>query len=491
MAVPGTVIAGYRVERMLGEGGMGAVYLAAHPALPRHDAIKVLSRRFTDDREFRARFEREANLAAGLDHPNIVAVYNRGEDQGRLWIAMQYVSGADAAQAMSADPSSMTPERALRIVTEVGKALDYAHQSGLLHRDVKPANFLLSPRLGEEERVLLTDFGIAKSMSDTEELTQDGDLLATVAYASPEQLLGGPVNHRADIYSLACSFFRLLTGRNPFVGTVPTVVLMGHLNEPPPRATDLRRDLSPAVDQVLARAMAKQPNERFGTCREFTDALRAAMAGVGPTAPARTSAQSRYRWPVAVAGSVLAAAAVAGAIILPQSSTTGAASAPRATTVGPTTAAAPKPTSVGQAKTDNPQFFGRQIALAEYASYDRSTVHLHPSGPTQFLADLGFRYDPRYSNVDAAEHNRAVRDLASELEPKGSPDGLDFLVLLRSDDKAGGGGIAGVSSNLIRLDSTIIVVDDPAVIEVIRNWSPQGEAILLDKLLPLLRREVK
>ncbi|MFE6923303.1 serine/threonine-protein kinase [Nocardia sp. NPDC057663] len=484
------MIAGYRVERMLGEGGMGAVYLAAHPALPRYDAIKVLSRRFTDDREFRARFEREANLSAGLDHPNIVAVYNRGEDQGRLWIAMQYVSGADAAQTMSADPSSMTPERALRIVTEVGKALDYAHQSGLLHRDVKPANFLLSPRLGEEERVLLTDFGIAKAMSDTEELTQDGDLLATVAYASPEQLLGGPVNHRADIYSLACSYFRLLTGRNPFVGAVPTVVLMAHLNEPPPRATDLRHDLPPAIDQVLARAMAKRPDERFGTCREFTDALRAAMAGVGPTTPVRASAQPRYRWPIAVAGCVLVAAVVVGAIVWPQSSTTGAA-APRASTAAPTTAATPKPTSVGQAKAGNPQFLGRQIALAEYTSYNRSTVHLHPSGPTQFLADLGFRYDPRYSNDAAAERNRVVADLASELEPIGSTDGLDFLVLLRSDDKAGGGGIAGVSSNLIRLDSTIIVVDDPAVIEVVRNWSPQGEAILLDKLLPLLRREVK
>ncbi|GEM33021.1 hypothetical protein NN3_40280 [Nocardia neocaledoniensis NBRC 108232] len=490
MAVPGTVIAGYRVERMLGEGGMGAVYLAAHPTLPRRDAVKVLSRRFTDDREFRARFEREANLAAGLDHPNIVAVYNRGEDQGRLWIAMQYVSGADAARMMSDDPASMTPHRALRIVSEVGKALDYAHRSGLLHRDVKPANFLLSPRSGEEERVLLTDFGIAKAMSDTEELTQDGDLLATVAYASPEQLLGGPVNHRADIYSLACSFFRLLTGRNPFIGTVPTVVMMGHVNEPPPRATDIRRDLPPAVDDVLARAMAKLPDERFGTCREFTDALRAAMAGTGPTAAGRTSAQPRPRWPIAVAGSALAAVVAFGAIVWSQPSSTGAAT-PQASTVGSTTTAAPKPTSLAQAKADNPQFFGRQIALAEYASYDRSAVHMHPSGPTQFLTGLGFRYDPRYANDTAAERDKAVTDLARELEPMGTPDGLEFLVLLRSDAKAGGGGMAGISSSLIRLHSTIIVVDDPAVIEVVRNWSPGGEAVLLDKLLPVLRREVK
>ncbi|MFD3507590.1 serine/threonine-protein kinase [Nocardia sp. NPDC058666] len=487
MSAPGNIIAGYRIERLLGEGGMGAVYLAAHPTLPRHDAIKVLSRRFTGDREFRARFEREANLAAGLDHPNIVSVYNRGEDRGQLWIAMQYVSGSDAAQAMSAAPQSMTPDRALRIVTEVGKALDYAHRSGLLHRDVKPANFLLSPRSGEQERVLLTDFGIAKSTTDTEELTQDGDLLATVAYASPEQLLGGAVDHRADIYSLACSFFRLLTGRNPFVGTVPTVVMMAHLNQPPPRATDLRHELPVGVDRVLEVAMAKRPDQRFGTCGEFTDALRAAMTGAQVRAPVGAPDRSSRQWLVAGAAAVLAIAVAVGVAVWPQPSSTGATAAVASTVMS--TAASPKPTSVGQAKSDNPQFLGRQILLAEYPSYGEGIVYLHPGGPTQFLTDLGFRYHPRYSNAEANNSTKAFRHWSRELEPTGS-DGLDYLVLVRTDDKAGG-GMAGVSTDLIGLRSTIIVVDDLAAVAAIQNWTPEGEAVLLEKLLPLLRRDVK
>lgn len=153
------------------------------------DAIKVLSGELSSNHEFRGRFEREANLAAGLDHPNIVSVYNRGEEHGQLWIAMQYVDGTDASAELARDPHSMTPLRALRIVTEVGKGLDYAHRRGLLHRDVKPANFLLStPEDDDEERVLLTDFGVAKSADDATELTQTGSFVATIAYAPPEQL---------------------------------------------------------------------------------------------------------------------------------------------------------------------------------------------------------------------------------------------------------------------------------------------------------------
>lgn len=218
---PGTIVGGYRIQRVLGAGGMGTVYLAKHPSLPRMDALKVLSGHLSADNEFRARFEREANLAAGLDHPNIVSVYNRGEENGQLWIAMQYVDGTDAAAELERDPRAMTPQRALRIVTEVGKGLDYAHRRGLLHRDVKPANFLLSAEHDEEERVLLTDFGVAKSSEDTTDLTQTGSFVATIAYAPPEQLAGGRLDHRADIYSLACAFYKLLTGQNPYPATSP------------------------------------------------------------------------------------------------------------------------------------------------------------------------------------------------------------------------------------------------------------------------------
>ncbi|QIS09057.1 serine/threonine-protein kinase [Nocardia arthritidis] len=297
---PGTIVGGYRIQRVLGQGGMGTVYLAKHPSLPRMDALKVLSAELSQDREFRGRFEREANLAAGLDHPNIVSVYNRGEEHGQLWIAMQYVDGTDASAELARDPHSMNPLRALRIISEVGKGLDYAHRKGLLHRDVKPANFLLSAADGEEERVLLTDFGVAKSSDDTTELTQTGSFVATIAYAPPEQLSGAPLDHRADIYSLACSFFKLLTGRNPYPSTQPALVMMGHLHEPPPVATAVNPGLPAAVDHIFAKAMAKNPAERYSTCREFTDAAANALkpgynpvsTNTSPPTPSRSSTRT-------------------------------------------------------------------------------------------------------------------------------------------------------------------------------------------------------
>ncbi|WP_067818991.1 serine/threonine-protein kinase [Nocardia inohanensis] len=278
MIGPGTVLGGYRIERALGSGGMGTVYLAQHPALPRYDALKVLWPHLVSDVEFRARFEREAKLAATLDHPNIVAVQNRGEDEGCLWIALQYVPGTDAATAAERDPAGMTPERALRIVTEIGKGLDHAHRHGMLHRDVKPANFLLAPQTHGEERVLLADFGIAKSADGNTELTRTGTFMATVAYASPEQLSGGRLDARSDIYSLACSFYRLLTGQTPFPGTQPLEVMLGHINEPPPQISTVRPELNPALDEVMNRALAKDPARRFASCLEFTDAAAAALA---------------------------------------------------------------------------------------------------------------------------------------------------------------------------------------------------------------------
>ncbi|UGT39651.1 protein kinase [Nocardia yamanashiensis] len=275
---PGTVLGGYRIERVLGSGGMGTVYLAQHPALPRYDALKVLWPHHATDAEFRARFEREAKLAATLDHPNIVTVHNKGEDEGCLWIALQYVPGTDAASAVERDPVGMTPQRALRIVGEIGKGLDYAHDRGLLHRDIKPANFLLAPQEGGEERVLLADFGIAKQSDGNTELTRTGTFLATIAYASPEQLSGGQLDARSDIYSLACSFYRLVAGQTPFPGTQPLEVMMGHVNQPPPRLTALRPDLPAAMDAVLSRALAKDPAHRYRSCQEFSEAAAAALA---------------------------------------------------------------------------------------------------------------------------------------------------------------------------------------------------------------------
>ena len=280
----GTLISGYRIEKVLGAGGMGTVYLADDPVLPRQAALKVLSSELSAESAFRTRFLREADIAAGLDHPNIVAVYSRGETEaGQLWIAMQYVAGTDAERDTVA--GRITPARAVRITAAVAAALDYAHRRGLVHRDVKPANFLLAApdTDGGDERILLADFGIARALDEAVGLTGTGNLVMTVAYAAPEMLVGGgPVDGRADIYSLGCSLFRMLTGTAPFAGAGGTAATMAaHLYAPPPRVTELRPDLPAALDSVIATALAKDPAQRYATAREFTAAATAALDSAG------------------------------------------------------------------------------------------------------------------------------------------------------------------------------------------------------------------
>ena len=272
----GVVVSGYRIERALGSGGMGTVYLAADPVLPRSVALKVLSTELSVDATFRARFLREADLAATLDHPNIVSVYSRGESEsGQLWIAMQYVPGSDAQQ--ECDAGRMTPARAVRIVGEVAKALDYAHRKGLVHRDVKPANFLLGE---DDERILLADFGIARALDDAVALTGTGAVMATVAYAAPEMLVPGeaPVDGRADVYALGCALYRMLSGQTPYAssGGVPAV-LAAHLYAPPPTLSAASPGLPAALDVVIATAMAKDPTQRYPTAGALAAAAAAAL----------------------------------------------------------------------------------------------------------------------------------------------------------------------------------------------------------------------
>lgn len=281
-----SIFAGYRIERVLGAGGMGTVYLARHPDLPRSEAIKVLSPELSRDPAFRARFLREAEVAASLDHPNIVSIHQRGEYEGRLWIAMQYVEGTDADAALTS--GAMDTSRAVRIISEVGKALDYAHQRGVVHRDVKPANFLLSGG-GEDERVLLADFGIARALGDVG-LTATGSVLATLAYAAPEVLAGQPSDGRSDLYSLGCSLFRLLTGRNPYFHADGAMAVMAaHLHQPPPLVSESAPWLPQQIDWVIAKAMAKEPAQRFTTAREMADAATHALGGDGASAGAHSA----------------------------------------------------------------------------------------------------------------------------------------------------------------------------------------------------------
>ncbi|MBW8710319.1 MAG: serine/threonine protein kinase, partial [Mycobacterium sp.] len=213
----GATFAGYTIVRMLGSGGMGEVYLAQHPRLPRRDALKVLPESVSADSEYRQRFNREADIAATLWHPHIVGVHDRGDFDGQLWISMDYVDGTEAARLLRERyPNGMSKAEVADIVTAVAEALDYAHERGLLHRDVKPANILLSQPESDDQRIMLADFGIARWANDISGLTATNMTVGTVSYAAPEQLLGAQLDGRADQYALAATAFHLLTGAPPF-----------------------------------------------------------------------------------------------------------------------------------------------------------------------------------------------------------------------------------------------------------------------------------
>jgi serine/threonine protein kinase len=276
----GEIVAGFRIERLLGSGGMGEVYLVHHPRLPRLDALKLLPTATSADHTYRERFQREADLAARLDHDNVVTVYDRGEADGQLWIHMKYVPGEDAAAALRKG-GPFTATRALHTITRVAAALDDAHRHGLLHRDVKPANILLgTPAIpGDPERIFLTDFGIAKGVGEAADLTPSGHFAASLDYASPEQIQVQKLDGRSDQYALGCVLFQLLTGSVPFPGEGAWARMNAHLTAPVPRVGQLRPGLPPAVQTVLERALAKDPDHRFQTCVAMATALASALRG--------------------------------------------------------------------------------------------------------------------------------------------------------------------------------------------------------------------
>src|SRR6516164_10913489 len=268
----GEVFAGYTIIRRLGTGGMGQVYLAQHPRLPRRDALKILPTELTANDEFRQRFNREADLAASLYNEHIVGIHDRGEYEGQLWISMDYVEGTDAAKLQRTKyPSGMPKADVVEIISAVADALDYAHSRGLLHRDVKPSNILLteaSPR----RRILLADFGIARELGEISGLTATNMLVGTTAYCAPEQLQGSDMDGRADQYALGCTAFELLAGSAPFHGSTPAVVITQHLSAPPPQISERRPELAD-LDGALAKALAKKPDDRYPTCADFAAAL--------------------------------------------------------------------------------------------------------------------------------------------------------------------------------------------------------------------------
>ena len=323
----GEVFAEYTIVRRLGSGAMGEVYLVEHPRLPRRDALKVMAPRVSTDSEYRERFNREAQNAAALSHPGIVTVYDRGEFDGQLWLSMDYVEGTDASRLLEKQyRHGLPPDEVVRIVTAVADALDYAHQRQLLHRDVKPANILLAQLDSGGWRAMLADFGIARRVDDSRGLTQSNIAVGTVAYAAPEQLMGLPLDGRADQYSLAATAFELLTGTHLYRDRNPAVVISQHVSAPPPPIAERKPELS-GLGPVLSKALAKSPADRYDTCTDFAKALGRQLDGVadelgvndatmaatpvGLARHHRKAAKSRMQ-PLAIAAVIAVALLIAG-----------------------------------------------------------------------------------------------------------------------------------------------------------------------------------
>jgi hypothetical protein len=273
---PGSRIAGYRLEQQIGQGGMAVVFRARDERLDRPVALKVLAPTLAGDETFQRRFIRESQAAAAIDDPHIVPVFAAGEADGALFIAMRYVAGGDARSVLTRE-GPLPPDRVADIISPVASALDAAHRAGLVHRDVKPSNMLMDLLPGRPAHVYLSDFGLAKAVASTSGVTATGSVLGTLAYMSPEQIGGRPLDGRADQYALACSAFELLAGAPPFRRDDPAALLYAHVSESPPQLTSRRPGLPAAVDGVLSRALAKAPGDRYASCGQFADALRDAL----------------------------------------------------------------------------------------------------------------------------------------------------------------------------------------------------------------------
>jgi serine/threonine protein kinase len=276
----GSLVAGYRLEAQVGVGGMAVVFRARDERLGRHVALKILTPALAADAAFRRRFIAESRAAAAVDDPHIIPVYEAGEAGGVLFIAMRFVRGGDLRLVLDRE-GALPPGRVAGFVSPVASALDAAHGVGLVHRDVKPANILVDAREDRPDHVYLSDFGVSKGAVSSVSLTGAGHFVGTPDYSAPEQIQGWAVDGRTDQYALACVAYQLLTGATPFERDQGMAVLLAHLSQPPPPVSSRRPDLPAAADEVLARGMAKAPEKRYGSCRDFAEALREAL-GLAP-----------------------------------------------------------------------------------------------------------------------------------------------------------------------------------------------------------------
>ncbi len=284
----GDEFAGYRIESRLGRGGMGILYLALEPGLERRVALKLIAPEAAAEGVFARRFAEESRIAASIEHPNVVPIYAAGEADGVPWIAMRYVPGSDLGRSIARE-GRLDPARAVALIAQLGNGLDAIHAAGLIHRDVKPANVLLSGDAGSEH-AYITDFGVARNVATQSGLTQTGRFVGTLDYVAPEQISGEPIDARADVYALGCLFFKLLTGEVPFPREGEAARLYAHLNDPPPAPSLYVPSVSMALDDVVVRAMSKSPDDRYPSAGDLGRAAQAALSGTTVSIPERTVA---------------------------------------------------------------------------------------------------------------------------------------------------------------------------------------------------------
>ncbi|MEU1462997.1 serine/threonine-protein kinase [Streptomyces sp. NPDC005727] len=290
-------VADYLLESVIGRGGMAVVYRARDLRLDRTVALKLLAPELARNDTFRKRFTHESRVAAAIDHPHIVPVFEAGETDGVLYIAMRYVPGSDLRHLLD-ERGSLPFADAVRIAAQVASALDAAHEHGLVHRDVKPGNVLIARGTDSDhpEHVYLTDFGLTKKSLSLTGFTSVGQFVGTLDYVAPEQISGRPVDGRCDVYGLACVVQETLTGRPPFRREDDMALLWAHQYAEPDPPSAVRPGLPRGVDAVFARALAKSPDARYGTCLDFVAALRAAPAPTAPDHPAPAEPQPPPRW---------------------------------------------------------------------------------------------------------------------------------------------------------------------------------------------------
>jgi serine/threonine protein kinase len=405
----GTTLGNYRIDGVLGRGGMGVVYLAEQRDLGRKVALKLLAAAFVDDEAFRARFLRESRMAAAIDHPNIVPIYEAGQVEGAYFLAMRYVDGVDLASRIRSGP--LTPVETTRLLGQVASALDAAHAAGLVHRDVKPANLLIASGQGLDraDHVYLTDFGLTKQRGSETGLTRTGSFLGTLEYIAPEQIEGKPIDGRADQYALAAIAVECLTGAAPFPHDTDVAILNAHLRAAPPLLSARRPELPTAVDRVIARGLAKRPEDRYPDCRTFVEDL-AANLGVTST-HTQPAAPSRRRSALLI-GAVIAVVVViaAGATLLGAANPVGPSAGPSGAAVASGTPVATSPLAPDLSASIGPFPTDAEVTLRK--ALPSSLAKACVRGPYDLLTGFG-----------------AARPLASLTCPQTIASGANLVVI--------------------------------------------------------------